>query len=351
VQRNSGGDFAVIVCLTQGTSQNLLLRSRLDGGSITSVSNEEGWSLIAVKCPSDGTLHYADDTLAGRTIRCRTCGATLTIGSPDQPPIVEVKPEPLEPEAGTIVTAESPLERKTNDTAGRVPPWIYILGGAGFGAIVVILLFAFWSGRLSPVSRQMQSQGNHPSVSETSPEASPGGSAPTAARHAPDGQPAHTKPVAETNPNGPLPACAQGRAPSRLGTGQRIEPDSEMSGQSDIRVTNASDLDVAVRLADSVTGKTARFVYIQAGYTFAFESVAPGAYVLRFQFGKDWVADCRGFVRDSLYGEFSDPFVFYDDRIRFYTVTLSPSLGGGTRTRRIDRRRFLEGDQGAKDSP
>jgi hypothetical protein len=329
---------------------NLLLRSCLNGVSITYVSYQ-GWPLIAVKCPKDGTLHYADDGLTGKTIRCRTCGATLTIGSDDRLPPVETEPEPVEPKTEPIVTAEPAPERKTNDATGRVPPWIFILGGAGLGAIVVILLFAFWSGKPSPVPSQMQSEGNRPSVSEASPEASPGGSAPAAVRHAPGGEPVHTKPDAGTNASGPLPTCAQGRAPSRLGTGQRIEPDGEMSGDSNIRVTNASDLDVAVRLADRVTGKTARLVYIQAGHSFALESVAPGAYILRFQFGKDWVPECRGFVRDSLYGEFSNPFVFYDDRIRFYTVTLSPFLGGNTGTRKIDQRKFFEGDQATQNSP
>jgi hypothetical protein len=307
--------------------------------------------LIAVKCPADGTLHYAADALAGRTIRCRTCGATLTIGSSDQPPPVETDPEPVEPKAGPIVTAEPPPERKTNDAAGRVPPWIYILGGAALGAVVVVLFLAIRSNKLSPLLSQRQSQGKGTSVSETPPAASAGASAPTTMEHAPSREPAHAKSVGEGNPSGPLPACAQGREPSRLDSGQRIEPDREISGQSNIRVTDTSDLDVAVRLADNVTGKTARFVYIQAGHSFVFESVAPGAYVLRFQFGKDWVPECRGFVRDSLYGEFVDPFVFYDDRIRFYTVTVSPSLGGNTRTKRIDRSRFLEGDQNTQGSP
>ena len=113
---------------------------------------------------------------------------------------------------------------------------------------------------------------------------------------------------------------------------------------------NAGDRDVVVRLLDSVTGKTSGFVYIQAGDSFAMEGIEAGAYKLRFQFGKDWIPNCHEFVRDSVFGEFSDPLVFLDDRIRFYTVTLSPSIGGVTRTRKIDRRKFLEGDQSTLNS-
>jgi hypothetical protein len=308
--------------------------------------------LIEVKCPSDGTLHYAEENLVGGTIRCRTCGATLTIGSQDQAPSVEIKPEPVEPKAEPSVARKPPEVRETKRAASeRMPPWVYVLGGAGLGAVVVALLVAFWPNNPSPVSSQMQSGVNGSSVGETSPEASSGALESDRARRAPSVALKEAKPGAEGNPSGPLPACAQGRAPSRLGTGDRIEPDGEMSGQSNIRITNASDLDVAVRLADSVTGKTSRFVYIQAGHSFAMEGIQTGAYTVRFQFGKDWIPECHGFVQDSVYGEFSDPFVFYDDSIRFYTVTLSPLLGGNTRTRRTDRTRFLQGDQNADVSP
>ncbi len=124
-----------------------------------------------------------------------------------------------------------------------------------------------------------------------------------------------------------------------------------MSGQSNIQVLNAAGLDATVKLVDSVTGKTSRFVYVQAGHSFSIEGVETGAYLLQFQFGSDWIPECHQFIRDTVYGEFADPFVFLDDRIRFYTVTLSPLVGGRTKTRKIDRTRFLAGGQGTGASP
>lgn len=308
--------------------------------------------MIAVKCSSDGTLHYANDDLVGKTIRCRTCGATLTIGSPDQSSPVEIKPEQVDLGAGQAATVEAPREPETKIAKSeKVAPWGYVLGGSGLGVIVVLLLLIYWPNKPSAVSTHTQTERDSHSVAEDSHEPSSGGRTPSDRRRSPGAESVQAKPGAEGSANGPLPPCAQGREPSRLKSGERIEPDGEMSGQSNIRIMNASNLDVVVRLVDDVTGKTSRFVYIQAGNSFAMEGIEAGAYRVRFQFGKDWIPECHGFVRDSVYGEFSDPFAFFDDRIRFYTVTLSPSLGGNTRTKEIDRRKFLEGDKSTRNSP
>lgn len=310
-----------------------------------------GSPLIAVKCSSDGTLHYADDNLVGKTIRCRTCGVTLKIESPDQSSSIATKPEPIDASADRAVPVGAPRDPGTNSAvSGKAARWGYILGGAGLGVGMFLLFLVSWENNPSSVSTQIQT-GSSPSVSEHSRESSSGSRAPSAVRHAPSVEPVRAKTGAEGSVNGTLPPCAQGREPSRLRTGERIEPDGEMSGQSNIRIVNASDLDVVVRLVDSVTGKTSRFVYVQAENSFAMEGIEAGAYMVRFQYGKDWIPECNGFIRDCVYGEFSDPFVFFDDRIRFYTVTLSPSIGGRSRTRRIDRTKFLDGDQSTRNYP
>jgi hypothetical protein len=108
---------------------------------------------------------------------------------------------------------------------------------------------------------------------------------------------------------------------------------------------NAGAVDAAVKLADNVTGKPVRFVYVQAGHSFTIDGIETGAYLLQFQFGKDWIPECHDFVRDPNYFEFTAPFVFLDDRIRYFNVTLSPVVGGKIRTRKIDRERFLKGDE------
>lgn len=300
--------------------------------------------MIPVKCPKDGTLHYADESHVGRTIRCRGCGAILKIEPQDQLPSIEVTQEPVEAKAESTVTGEPLRERKTSGaTSPRVIGWEHVWIAAGLGAIVLLLLIAFWPYEPTPVSSQIQSGSHSAAVPETSPEPSSGGPAPALVKRATR----EAKPV----PAEPASPCVQGHEPVRLKTGERIVPDGVMSGQSNIRIMNASGLDAAVKLVDSVTGKMSRFVYVQAGHTFAMEGVGTGAYLLQYQFGRDWIPECHEFVRDSVYGEFTDPFVFLDDRIRFYTVTLSPVIGGKTRTRKIDRKRFLAGDQDTAASP
>ena len=250
----------------------------------------------------------------------------------------------MEGKAEPSVTGEPLPERKTDRaTSQRVIPREYLLIGAGLGAVVLLLLIAFWPNNPPPDSSQTQPGGHGAAVPETSPEPSSGAPAPDLVKRATrEAKPAQAEPASP---------CVQGHEPVRLKTGERIAPDGVMSGQSNIRIMNASGLDAAVKLVDSVTGKMSRFVYVQAGHTFAMEGVGTGAYLLQYQFGRDWIPECHEFVRDSVYGEFADPFVFMEDRIRFYTVTLSPVIGGKTRTRRIDRKRFLAGDQNTAASP
>jgi hypothetical protein len=226
---------------------------------------------------------------------------------------------------------------------------IDLLTVAGFGAILIMLLVAFWPYNPTSDSSQMESSGINSAVREEPPGPSSGVPSPPRVRPTPNVKSTQAKPVFGGHPSGGLPPCAQGRESLRLKSGERIEPDAGTSGASNIRVVNAGDLDAAVKLVDSVTGKTSRFVYVQAGHSFAIEGIETGAYLLQFQYGRDWIPECHEFIRDSEYREFSNPFVFLDDRIRFYEVTLSPVVGAKTITRKIDRKRFLEGGPAKSD--
>ncbi len=292
--------------------------------------------MIAIRCPADGTLHYAEEDRIGLTIRCRTCGATLKIEPQEERPPVDINQDLI---GGAAEPGAPPKPSGERKPGGPPPPHVtrkeYLLVGAGLGVILLLLLIAFWPNNPAPVSTQTPPAGQSPTVPEVPPEPSSSVHAPARVEREREAEPAQAEPV---------PPCAQGHAPVRLKSGQRIEPDGPIAGQSNIQVLNAGGLDAVVRLVDSVTGKTARFVYVQAGHTFALGEIPTGAYRLQFQFGKDWVPECRGFARESVSGEFADPFVVLEDRIRFYTVTLSPLIGGKTGTRKIDRKRFLAGD-------
>ena len=296
--------------------------------------------MIDVICPADGTLHYADESSVGKTLRCRTCGATLTVEPEGQRAPIGTKQEPVEQKTEAAATGKPPVEFQTEGPRPlklihRIPP---VIGAVVLVAIVVMLLINFWPSNPPPGSNQIQSGGTNPAVRESSPAL-----APAPMKRTSGVRPVKPKPVPEGDPSGALPPCAQGREPVRLRSGERIEPDGGTSGASNIQVMNAGGLDAAVKLVDSVTGKTSRFVYVQAGHSFAIEGIETGAYLLQFQYGRDWIPECRQFVRSSEYAEFAAPFVFMDDRIRFYEATLSPALGGKTLARRITRKRFLEG--------
>ena len=304
--------------------------------------------MIDVICPADGTLHYADESSVGKTLRCRTCGKSLTVEPEDQRAPVGIKQEPAEPKVGASSKGEPRVEPKTETPSAprlihRIPP---LLGGAALLAIVAMLLIAFWPAGPPPDSNQVTTYSINPAG--RNPSAEP---ALATVKRTPKAKPLKAKPVLEEKPSGAPPPCAQGREPVRLKTGERIEPDGGTSGASNIQVMNGGGLDAAVKLVDSVTGKTSRFVYVQAGHSFTIEGIETGAYLLQFEYGSDWIPECHQFVRSSEYVEFASPFVFLDDRMRFYEVTLSPVVGGRTLTRRIEPKRFLGGGQDNGISP
>jgi hypothetical protein len=258
----------------------------------------------------------------------------------------EIKSESVESKAAPSVTRRPPLE---DPIYGAVPNarksgGVNILIGACLGAIAVLLYLNYWPMNRPQVSSQIQSTspatGERPAAQETSPAIPPA----SAGKHRSEIKPVQTAALPEANPNVALLPCAQGISPVRLKTGERIEPDGRKSGESNIHLINGNTFDAVVRLVDTVSGKTSRFVYVRAGQSFTMEGMEGGTYLVRVQFGSDWIPACRAFTRDSKYVEYSGPLVFMDDRIRFYDVTLSPILGRKYGTREIDRARFLNGD-------
>jgi hypothetical protein len=221
---------------------------------------------------------------------------------------------------------------------------INTLIGAVLGAIAVILYLKFWPINSPRISTPTESSGRQSSVRQTSSEQPTDVPVRAPDKRKPNDDVVRGMRIAEGNSTAALLPCAQGRSPQRLKTGERIEPDGRKSGESNIRLLNRNTLDAVVRLVENITGKTSRFVSVQAGQSFKMEGIEAGAYSLRLQFGSDWIPECHAFMRDSSYVEYSAPLVFMDDRIRFYDVTLSPIFGRKYGTKEIDRSRFLEGE-------
>jgi hypothetical protein len=142
-----------------------------------------------------------------------------------------------------------------------------------------------------------------------------------------------------------LPKCAEGQAPERLNTGERIEPDQGTSGESSLEVTNDPITDAVIRLVDTATNLTSRFVYLRAGDVYTIPGIEPGTYSLRFASGLDWFPTCAEFIKNGNIDEFPKPLVFEEGYKTTWKATLHGVPFGNARTNKIDKRRFLAGDQ------
>jgi len=138
-----------------------------------------------------------------------------------------------------------------------------------------------------------------------------------------------------------------GHTPERPYTGVRIEPDEGTFGNSKLEITNGLSVDAAARLLDNSTNRTSRFVYIRARDVYAIEGIEPGTYSLLFLSGSDWVAACGEFQRNEDIQEYEQPLEI-EENAEYrtgYKATLNPVPYGNARTKKIDRRRFFQGDQ------
>jgi hypothetical protein len=145
----------------------------------------------------------------------------------------------------------------------------------------------------------------------------------------------------------------------RLQTGARIEPDQGTSGSSKLTISNGTQTEAVIRLVQKASGRTARFVYIEAGKKYTLGNIESGTYLLRFISGYDWVSACRDFMREPDYSEFEDSLSFQSvmptDSQEGYTTKYEVSLNevplGNARKRNIDRKRFFEGDHSVAVNP
>jgi hypothetical protein len=222
-----------------------------------------------------------------------------------------------------------------------------VLALATVGIVVVI----YWLGRNPSPDQTSPNQGGNPTQSAQTPlQSSP---APQPIPIIPEIPQRKFKPgppiaLIAPVPDIPLvPPCAEGQSPERLETGKKIVPDEGTSGRSVLEITNGTNFDAAVRLVDNSTNGTSRFVYIRAMNDYTIEGVEPGTYSLLFATGSDWIATCADFQRDEDIREFEQPLVFEqnEEHVTHYKVSLHRVLHGNARTKKIDRKRFLEGDR------
>jgi hypothetical protein len=137
-----------------------------------------------------------------------------------------------------------------------------------------------------------------------------------------------------------------GRPPISLANGTNIIPPEGISGLGKLKVDNGTTRDAAIKLVDSVSGKTYRFVYVRAGNEVNVEKISPCTCTLKFSMGTDWDQASQKFLRNPSFSKFSEPLNYKEitenSGVKWmeYRVTLHPVPQGRARTTRIDESDF-----------
>lgn len=301
--------------------------------------------MIEIWC-SCGEVYHADDSHTGRSIRCHICGTILQIEARRPKPLTQFGRQSV-----TIPTEQpSPLryagaQSESHRALDRIVPAIAIFA---FVAVGIILLLKWKPRKFEPVGQPETAQ--HPSVP-----------VPTSTQ---SGEPSKArKPMSSASkPRSSVPpemalvsrppslvgvSCLDGMIPIFLSTGQRLEEDNGISGQSEFSVENGTSFDAVVRLKEVDTRATARLVIVKAHESYTIEYIEPGTYSALFLLGKGWVQECFDFQEAGGYQEFQEPLIFdqNQDSASTWSVSLQPVIGGTGKTRTIDRRRFFDGDR------
>lgn len=138
------------------------------------------------------------------------------------------------------------------------------------------------------------------------------------------------------------------RPPVSLPNGTDIIPPQDLQGFGKLKIINGTTRDAAVKLVDSVSGKTRRFVYVQANRETLVANISPCTCQLKFSMGKDWEQKTQKFLQSPSFSQFNNPLNFKEIQKEAgvewmeYRVTLHPVPHGSARTRQIDERDFEE---------
>jgi len=135
------------------------------------------------------------------------------------------------------------------------------------------------------------------------------------------------------------------RLPVSLPTGTQITPPLG-TGYSQLTVRNGNPVDAVVKLVDTASGQTLRFVYVQANEDITLDDLSPCTCDLRFATGIDWDAEQQTFRRNVSRLAFTEPLRFVvqrDASSETWTtveVTLHPVLGGTAQAETLDEDEF-----------
>ncbi|KAM3102031.1 hypothetical protein ACKFKF_05725 [Phormidesmis sp. 146-12] len=136
------------------------------------------------------------------------------------------------------------------------------------------------------------------------------------------------------------------RTSGSLPNGTNITSPQNKRGRATLRVINGNRFDAAIKLVDRTSGKTLRFVYVQANREVTLSGIPSCTCTLKFTTGGGWDQNARKFTRNSVFYKFDDPLNFRELRSGLrtrwvnYTARLNRGADGNAPSTAISERNF-----------
>jgi hypothetical protein len=155
-----------------------------------------------------------------------------------------------------------------------------------------------------------------------------------------------TSPPSKVSDEKPKSSSEQNRPPVFLANGTDLIQPQGTSGRGTLKVTNGTNYDAVVRLAEESSKNTRRLVYVRAKSKLKIEGIGECQCLLQFSLGRDWDKNTGKFLRDKSYSQFDDLLEFRETRTnagiewKTFEVTLHPVIDGNAQTTQIDESDF-----------
>lgn len=156
------------------------------------------------------------------------------------------------------------------------------------------------------------------------------------------------QPPTVSAPSTPTPEPSPSRSPVSLPNGTHLTPPPDLQGHGRLIVNNGAPRDAAVKLVDSTSGETIRFVYVQAKHDVTLKNLPPCNCIFKFTSGTDWDEQARKFLQNPYFSQFTDPLTFKEIKTeegvkwQGYKVTLHSVPAGNAQTTPISESDFKD---------
>ena len=126
-------------------------------------------------------------------------------------------------------------------------------------------------------------------------------------------------------------------------------PDSGALGHGELVFRNGNPLDAAVRVLDSRSDATIRWVYVGAGGDLKLDRIPPGSYIVLVALGLDWDYGSMRFRKRAVYKRVDKLLAFDESEttegIEYgrHTLTLNAVTNGNTPYHEISEAEFYRG--------